>query len=112
MRRVGRVKDRRVTIQARAVVEDSFGGRNPQWSTVRTESARYHPGSGAERRITGREVSSHPATFTFRASTLTKQMAPNSHRLEFDGAYWDIISAVADGRGRDIEVLATRIDEA
>jgi len=111
MRKVGRVKDRRVIIQARAIVEDAFGGANPDWSTVRTESARYYPGTGAERRISGREVSSHPATFTFRSSELTRTLAPNTHRLEFDGSYWDIISAVDDGRGRDIEVLATRIDE-
>lgn len=100
--------DRRVAIQERSVTEDSFGGGVEGWATVRTESASYNPGNGGERRISAREHASHPATFEFHSSTLTKGIRPNTHRLVFDGDNWDIVSAVEIGRGRYISVAAAR----
>lgn len=100
--------DRRVTIEAVSVSENTFGEPVNSWASVRTESARYEPGSGAERRISAQEQASHPATFTFHASALTKAMTPQSHRLSFDGGTWDIQSNVEIGRGRYRSVVAVR----
>lgn len=100
--------DRRVTIQAYTSGEDGYGGITKNWTNVRTESAKYAPGSGAERRIALQEQSELGATFTFHKSILTKSMTPESHRLVFDGANWDIHSVVEAKRGRWIEVIAKR----
>ena len=100
--------DRRVTIQARSVTETALGEPVDVWVDVRTESASYAPGSGAERRISAQEQASHPATFVFHSSTLTKAITPQTHRLSFDGGTWDISSNVEIGRGRYRSVIATR----
>ena len=100
--------DRRVAIQSRTVSENAFGEPVDTWATVRIESASYQPGSGAERRISAQEQASHPATFIFHSSTLTKAITPQSHRLSFDGSTWDIESNVEHGRGRYRSIIATR----
>lgn len=100
--------DRRVSIEARSVTENSFGEAIESWAEVRKESASYSPGSGAERRISAQEQASHPATFVFHSNTLTSAMTPQSHRLVFDGGTWDIHSNVEIGRGRKRSVIATR----
>lgn len=100
--------DRRVVIQARSVTENAFGEEVESWADVRTESASYSPGSGAERRISAQERSEHPATFVFHSNALTKAMTPQSHRLTFDGGIWDIHSNVEIGRGRKRSIIAIR----
>lgn len=100
--------DRRVVIQSYTISENSFGEPVASWSNVRTESASYSPGSGAERRISAQEQASHPATFIFHSNTLTKTMTPQSHRLSFDGGIWDIHSNVEIGRGRKRSIIAVR----
>lgn len=100
--------DRRVTIQALSVTESGIGEAVGSWANVRTESASYHPGSGAERRISAQEQANHPATFEFHASALTRSLAPQTHRLVFDGDTWNITSAVEVRRNRRVSVVATR----
>lgn len=100
--------DRRVQIQVLSTTKDAYGGDVETWTTVRTESAKYNPGSGTERRIALQEQSELAATFTFHYSTLTKSMTPQSHRIVFDGGEWDIHSVVETMRGRWIEVVAKR----
>ena len=99
--------DRRVMIQAYTPIEDEAGGIKKTWVNVRKESAKYEPGSAAEKRIAAREQSSLMATFTFHSSTLTRSMTPESHRLVFEGHDWDIQGAYETRRGRYVEVIAT-----
>lgn len=100
--------DRRVKIQSRSVGENDFGEPVDNWADVRTESASYEPGSGAERRISAQERSEHPATFIFHSSALTEAMTPQSHRLSFDGHFWDIQSNIEMKRGRYRSIIANR----
>lgn len=101
-------RDRIVTIQSLSVVDDNMGGRVETWTDERDERASYNPGTGSERRIAGQEQSSLGATFGFHFNSLTSAIEPQGYRLQFEGAFWDIHSAVEIGRGRAVEVIAKR----
>ena len=103
--------DRRVIIQERSTSsENDFGEPVEGWATVKTVSAKYEAGGGAERRISAQEQASHPATFIMHSSVLTRSITPGAYRFQFDGGNWDIESNVehAPKRRRYRSITATR----
>ena len=107
---IGKLDRRVIILQLATSSENDFGEPVEVWVTVQTVSAKYEPGSGAERRISAQEQASHPATFIMHSSVLTRSITPGTHRFKFDGGNWDIESNVehAPKRRRYRSITATR----
>lgn len=102
--------DRRVVIQQRSVTEDGFGGAIDSWATMVTVWAEYKPGTGGERRVAAaQEQGQMPAMFNIRYSSDVSGIGPQSHRLSFDGAVWDIESVAEIGRRGGLSIVARRV---
>lgn len=102
--------DRRITIEARSVTEDSFGGEVEGWATAFTCYANYDPGSGGEQRVAAaQEQGQMPASFDVRHSTSTAAIRVQIHRISFDGSKWDIESISEIGRRDGLRLIARRV---
>lgn len=63
--------------------------------------AEVKRGTGDERRTgADQEQASLPAMVYFRYNSFSSQIAPDTHRLRFDGKDWDIVSAAEGDRRR------------
>ena len=100
--------DRRVTIQRYTTTEDALGTEIKTWVGAGARWASVSFGRGAERRPAAQESASAPATFRLRWDSLTRTIAPTSHRLSYLGGLWDITSAVPFGRNQFVDVTAVR----
>lgn len=100
-------RDQLILIQRKTTTEDDYGGEVEAWTDHAQEFAEYKPGTGAERRQAAQESASLVATFRVLDNPKTRAVTPGAHRISYDGAFWDITSAVRLGRdGR--EITATR----
>lgn len=101
--------DRRLSVQVRGVIEDSFGGEVEGWTTLFTCYANYNPGSGGEQRVAAaQEQGQMPASFEVRHSNRTAAIRVQEHRLLFDGSQWDIESISEIGRREGLRIIARR----
>ena len=102
------------TEQAGGITEDAFGGEIQTFTDVETAGsgsavwAEVEYGSGAERRVgAAQEQANLPVMVKVRHSSITKNIRPGSHQLQFDGKTWDIESAAPDdGNPRDLMIIA------
>ena len=102
--------DRRITVQARTVTEDAFGGVIDGWNDFVTVWAQYQPGTGGERRVAAaQEQGQMPATFNIRYSITAAGITPQSHRIVFSGSNWDIESIAETARGKELSIVARRV---
>lgn len=102
--------DRRVTVQALSITEDAFGGAVNGWANLTTVWAEYLPGTGGERRVAAaQEQGQMPATFNIRYSSATAAIKPQTHRISFDGSYWDIESIAETERRKSLSIIARRV---
>lgn len=99
--------DRRIAVQSFTQTEDDLGTPVQSWTTAQSLWASISYGTGQERREAAQEQSSLVATFIVRSSTFTQSITPQSHRISFDGLFWDIESAVPSvKRGVHISLTA------
>ena len=99
-------RDERILIQTKTTTEDDYGGEVETWTDYAAEFAEYKPGTGQERREAAQESASLVATFRVLDNPKTRSVAPGTHRISYDGAFWDITSAVRLGRdGREITAI-------
>ena len=99
-------RDQRITIQRKTATEDPYGGEVETWTNHAQEFAEYKPGTGQERRQAAQESASLVATFRVLDNPKTREVTPGQFRISYDGAAWDITSAVRLGRdGREITAV-------
>lgn len=100
--------DRRVSVQSVATTEDALGTPVENWTDAADRWASISYGTGQERRDAAQENASLNATFTVRDDSLTRAIAPGTHRLTFDGFIWDIVTnAPSARRGNHRSITAT-----
>ena len=101
-------RNRKVMFQRYETVEDPFGGETKEWADYEPEWANVVYGSGSERREAAQEAGSLTATFYVLRNAKTQALTVKD-RVSYDGATWDITSAVPSRTyNEEIEVTATR----
>lgn len=100
--------NRRVAIDSEAITEDSFGGEVKTFGEVGTRAAGIYYGTGRERREAAQESAVQTATIETRLDSLTRIIKPRTHQFRFDGASWDIVSAVFEPRQGEAKFEAMR----
>jgi SPP1 family predicted phage head-tail adaptor len=100
-------RDRRITFEHAATVEDDHGGEEQTWSEYAQEWAAVLFGTGQERRDAAQEGGVQAATFICLWSP-TLASVDLTYRINFDGDAWDITSKVPIGLNRELHFTATR----
>ena len=104
--------DKRVEILTRSSAKNAMKEDIVSWNSGTPRKklwAEVQRGTGGERRVSAaQEQSSLPASIFFRFTEFSSQIAPDTHRLRFDGKDWDIVSA-AEGARRRREWLVVAI---
>lgn len=100
------IKIERINEDGGTTAENGFGEKIENWTLLERSWAGMIWGKGIERRQAGREAASAPATFFVLSTIKTRTVTP-ADRIIYDGAIWDISSAVPRGRAQ-IEITATR----
>jgi SPP1 family predicted phage head-tail adaptor len=99
-------RDQLILIQHKTATEDDYGSEVEAWTDHAQEFAEYKPGTGAERRQAAQESASLAATFRVLDNPKTRAVTPGEYRISYDGAFWDITSAVRLGRdGRELTAV-------
>jgi head-tail adaptor len=99
-------RDREIIVERATVTKSPMGAERPSWTEHCRAMAEVRWGSGAERRAAAQERATVPATFRVLRSPSTASITPED-RIQFEGAAWDITSAVPWGR-HEIDITATR----
>jgi len=103
--------DKRVEILTRSASRNAMKEEVVSWNSGSPNKklwAEVQRGTGGERRVgAAQEQASLPATIYFRYTEFSSGIAPDTHRLRFDGKDWDIVSAAeGDRRRREWLVVA------
>ncbi|TXC73962.1 head-tail adaptor protein [Sphingorhabdus soli] len=100
-------RDRLIVFQAVTSAENDFGEPvGTGFAEVGREWAKITYGTGSERREAGIEGNDLPATFRTLQNAMTRSIT-TKHVIYFDGAVWDITSAVPWKR-EDMDFTAQR----
>jgi SPP1 family predicted phage head-tail adaptor len=94
-----------ITVQAATVTTDDYGAETPTWATYTQGWAKVHYGTGRERREAAQERASQTATFEFDWTPLLGAVTPK-HRLQYDGANWDVINKAIIGQNHEVHITA------
>lgn len=101
-------RDRRVTVErAGPPISGPHSDEARAWSALANEWVSVRFGSGAERRVAAQTGVSQAATFGFLWNSRTRTITP-ADRLLFEGALWNIQSAVILARNVGVIVTAVR----
>ena len=89
--------DKRVEILTRSTSRNAMKEEIVSWNSGTPKKklwAEVQRGTGGERRVgAAQEQASLPASIYFRFTAFSSQIAPDTHRLRFDGRDWDKVSA-------------------
>lgn len=102
-------RNRKIVIQkAGAPVDDGYNTVPGGWADFATVFAEVRFSKGSERRAAAQEQASAAATFLVLETPAMQQVSV-ADRIVFDGANWDIVSAIPSQRlGRHREIDAVR----
>jgi SPP1 family predicted phage head-tail adaptor len=98
--------DRRIIIQRATETQDAAGDTIQTWADDRRLWARKRDGRGREFFGAEQMVRDADTVFAVRSSGYTRAIAPETHRVSYKGATFEIV-AKADGNDREdvIELL-------
>jgi head-tail adaptor len=98
-----------IAVERNTPTPDDFGHNIDSWANLCSPWANIVFGSGQERREAAQKAASAPATFYILRSAVTATIGVKD-RIVFDGANWDIHSAVPS-RDQNVgyEIVATRV---
>lgn len=102
-------RNRLITVERRTVTEDDYGGEIETWGIAFQEWADVRFSKGTERRQAAQEGSQAAATFIVLDNDRTRTISVTD-RIRFDGAEWDIVSAIPSrvfNAEREIEAVRT-----
>lgn len=88
---------------------DGYGHPAETWARVCQCYAGIYFGTGSEQRAAMQEGASLPATFEVLSDSVTRTIAPLTHRIEYpEDTYWDITSAAEIGLNEGVRIIATK----
>lgn len=102
--RAGRL-DRRITIQVRSQIRDSFGQSSETWADLHEVSASYKPVRAGERFAAQQTLGEEAAVFTIRYRA-DLSLSPAEHRIVYRERVWNILGFSELGRREGWEIQA------
>ncbi|EPR14200.1 hypothetical protein M527_29240 [Sphingobium indicum IP26] len=101
-------RDKRITIEARTVSEDGYGGEVETWSPYARPWADVIYGSGKEQREAAQQGGSQTASFEVLSNSKTRAISVINHRIAFDGGIWNITAKQDLGLNEGVRLTAIR----
>lgn len=101
-------RNKRITIEARTVAEDDYGGEAETWAVYARPWASVYYGSGAEQRDAAQQGGSQAASFEVLSNSKTRAISTVDHRIQFDGGIWNITAKQELGANEGVRITAIR----
>lgn len=101
-------RNKRITIEARTVAEDGYGGETETWTVFARPWASVYYGSGAEQRDAAQQGGSQAASFEVLSNSKTRAVSTVDHRVRLDGGIWNITAKQELGANEGVRITAIR----
>ena len=101
-------RDKRITIEARTVAEDGYGGEVETWTPYARPWADVIYGSGTEQRQAAQDGGSQTASFEIPSNTKSRAISTTGHRISFEGGIWNITAKQDMGLNEGVRLTGIR----